>query len=263
MIWLRIPVYASICFSAWVIIRLLSLHLHRVYLVFCGFLAFELLSGVVAAINAALGSPIDYRLLWVTLAPPEWILTLWTIYTLLDAVLDKLPGVLSFSKRLLRIVFLISAVVAFGIALALLKFNVIDASADMLAQAAAVGITLERTIGILALLVLIAILGFVLWFPVQMPRNLILFCSGLVVYFLFRTGSAFGDALLPPNQAAVISTASLIVLPACYVYWALSITLKGEKTIVAIGHGWSMGAQAQMIRELEDMNAALLRSGRR
>jgi hypothetical protein len=118
-------------------------------------------------------------------------------------------------------------------------------------------------VDILALLLLLAILSFVLWFPVQMPRNLIVFSAGLFIYFVFRTASDVSDAFLPQTAVDNLSNVSIVVLRICYIYWALSITASGEIAAVRIGHSWSAPAdQDQVLRELEKMNAALLRTSR-
>jgi hypothetical protein len=259
MFWTRVLIYVGIVLGVWVIVHLLRLRLHRVYRLFCVFLIFEVLSRAIVSLNGLLHFSADYRILWLAVAAPGWILETWVVYALLEAVLANLPGVLSLSLFLLRVSFVVAGVAAIGVVLHLAQSE--PASLGRLARAALLGIQVERAVGVLALLVLLGISLFVLWFPVQMPRNLLAFTAGLTVYFLFRTAAVLASSFLQPGAVDVLREVTLVVLPACYVYWALSISAKGELMRVRVGHSWSTPANRQsVLNELEKMNAALLRS---
>jgi hypothetical protein len=64
--------------------------------------------------------------------------------------------------------------------------------------------------------------------------------------------------MLAPGIAANIATASLVVLPACYAYWALTINRTGEEAPVSVGHVWSPSQKERLLRRLEEVNASLL-----
>ncbi len=261
MISTRILLSIGIVLGLCVIVRLLSLRLHQVYRLFSAFLAFEVASTTAVMLGGVLHLRFDYRVVWLALAVPGWVLTLWMVYALLDAILANLPGVLSFSQFLLRIGFVIASAIAVVLVIDLSR-SAPPVHGEM-GRIALYGLLIERTVSVVALLVLLGISLFVLWFPVQMPRNILLFSIGLTIYFLFRTASILGAAFLPALAERDLREITLVVLPACCAYWMLAISAKGERSKIRVGRSWASPANRQdVIRELERMNAALLRGGK-
>lgn len=250
----------SIC----LIIRLLALRLHSVYRVFCIFLAFDILSSSVAFYELFAHNPhLDYRLTWLGMCVVGWALTLWMVYAFISAVLHSVPGVLKFSRKLLNYIFPIA------IALSALSFRPeyaasgASAFSDPIDHAVGVAIVLERVIATIAVLVFTAILIFVLWFPVQMPRNLARFSMGLVVYFGAEIALLLVRSYFSHDALNIVNTGISFVLSACYIYWGLFITKEGERVSVRMGHSWRKHEQKRLIGQLEALNAALLNAGRR
>lgn len=258
MNWLQVPVYLGPVLGVAVIIRLLRLRLHRVYQVFCAFLAVEVVAGAVIWMSAALRLQYDYRVIWFALAPFSWVFTLLTVYALLGAILDQLPGVLSFSQFLLKISFFVAGGIGAAVAIQVTRGGPAVHGLWMKAVLFAVG--MERAVSLIAVLVLLGIEAFVLWFPVRMARNLFVFSAGLTVYFLLRAVSVLGLGVLSHQQETLLSNITMSALTLCYVYWLATITARGELTEVQIGHSWSSEAQESALRELERMNTILLRS---
>lgn len=253
----------DIALAITLIFRLLSLKLHRVYSVFAVFLGYDLLQSAVDLVESALADPrIDYRVSWMIMRPPAWILYLWMVHALLAAMLLKLPGISRISSVLLNGVF------AGATILALLTtvpeyLNRDGGKLDPVARAVVIGLALERAISIAAILVLLGMLTFILWFPVQMPRNLALFGAGFVIYFGAKTALLLMLTYLPhfyQENRNLISVAISFVLAGCFAYWTCFIDARGEATQVRPGHGWAAGQQLQLLGRLEAMNAALLES---
>ncbi len=174
------------------IARLLTLRLHKVYRVFCAFLVLDLIASFHCFLEALIHDPrLDYRLTWIGLRVVAWILSLWMVYGLLHATLEGLPGILRFSRKLLNITFL--SVMVLGLLTVRAGYGEFRKSFFRAGYVIRIGravketFDLERVISTVALLVLVLILGFVLWFPVQMPRNLAVFSAGFVVYFAAKT----------------------------------------------------------------------------
>jgi len=183
MNWVLLSQYADIFLAAVLIIRLLSLRLHKIYLIFAVFLGYELLQSVVGLVEFGMPNPpMDYRVTWMVMRPPAWVLSLWMVHALLTAILRKLPGISRLSKSLFQGVFLGAA--ALALLTAMVEYlNHGDLFKVLLDRAVVIGLALERATSIAAILVLLAMLIFILWFPVEMPRNLAIFSSGFVVYF--------------------------------------------------------------------------------
>jgi hypothetical protein len=247
------------------IFRLLYLRLHSVYRVFCLFLLYELLASSVFLYEIlAHDARLDYRLTWIAMRVTAWVLSLWMVYALLTAVLEKLPGILRFSRKLLNWAFPIAIVIALLTISPEYSASGLSDSVQPIARAVGVAFILERVIATVCVLVLLGILGFILWFPVQMPRNLAVFSLGYVIYFGSETALLLIRSIWPQqNLNGAISVATSFVLSACFIAWLLLINKKGEAVPVRIGHRWQLQEQKRLIGQLESMNAALLRAARR
>ena len=245
------------------IIRLLALRLHSVYRVFCAFLIVDLFSSLAFLVEKFVHLPLDYRLTWMTLRPAIWILCLWMVYALLDAMLANLPGILRISRKLLNFAFLAALILAFFTGLPEYYASSLSGSSSALARGVGATFVIERVIFMAAVLVLLAILAFILWFPVQMPRNLAVFSVGFVVYFSTITALLLMNTYWPGTDLRLVSDIATFTLAGCYTYWLIFINHAGETRPVRMGHSWGPAEQQRLIGELEAMNAALLRASRR
>ena len=245
-------------------IRVWGLGLHRVYRVFCIFLVFDVLTSSLALwVQLQQPKGWDYRVVWLILTPIDWVLYIALVYVLLSALLAKFPGVLSFSRKVLHFSFLTGAVI--GIVTARPEFLSYERTRHVQALArilAAVAIA-DRVVSMTAFLALTATLIFILWFPVQMPRNLAVFCVGLVVFFAARTGMWIIYSWGPHINSAFVNTVVLFVLSGCLLYWLIVINKAGEQVPTRIGHSWNAAEQQRLLAQLEAMNATLLRAARR
>jgi hypothetical protein len=264
MSWSPVVQLASDGLSVVLIVRLLILRLQNVYRVFCAFLLFELLASLITFVERAIHNPqLDYRLTWIPLKVIGWILSLWVVYALLQATLTSLPGILKFSRKLLNFTFVLAVLIALWTAKA--EYAVSSASSLLTPVGRAVGVTLvlDRAVCTVALLVLIGILGFVVWFPVRIPKNLAVFSFGLLIFFAARTVSLLTWSFWSPESLRVVSDLNMLVPGLCCAYWAIFITGRGEQASVRIGHHWQTREQERLIGQLEAMNASLLRAARR
>lgn len=261
MPWNGIALCANDVVGSVLVFRLLSLRLHRVYKVFCAYLIFVLLSSSIAFAEAS-AHVLDYRVTYLVVAIGTWTLTLGMVYALLGAILARLPGILKFSRYLLVIVFLVATV--FAVVSARKEFHSDKTSHGdwSLDLAVALASPMERVVTTVSLLALLAIQGFILWFPVPLPRNLVLFSIGFVFNFVCETVLLIIRGLLPPSAAAIIDPVNLFVLSACFTYFALVITSAGESIPMRLGHIWQRSEQERLFRQLEQINGVLLKSVR-
>ncbi len=268
MIWTRVAEVTSDILTVVVIVRFLSLSLHHVYRIVCAFLAFDLVFSLVGHFEVFLHNPkLDYRITWILLSVIGWALSLCMVYGLLQAILQTLPGILRFSRKLLNVTFISVVAVTLVTTRVDAAFSgptgFLSGIVDPVGRAVRVAFDLERIISTVALLVLLFILGFVLWFPVRMPRNLVVLSIGLVVYFAANTALMLTRGLWSEETLVLVSNVITFILSACYACWAIAITREGETTPVRIGHSWNAGQQERLVSQLEAMNAALMRGARR
>jgi hypothetical protein len=267
MNWSRTAQYVSDILALFLIIRLAAIRvrLPGLYRVFVAFLALQLLDSLTSLALYAFYRELhlDYRLFWMSLQAVAWVLSLWMVYALLSEILKSLPGILRFSRVLLNVIF------ALAVLLALLTvFPEYSAAGGakfphLISRVLIAFFAMSRAIATAALLVLACILAFILWFPVQMHRNLAVFSVGLVIYFASKVGLLLARSYLSPQNSHLLSTAMAFVGAACFAYWFVSITVQGQAVNVRWGHSWRLEEQRRLITQLESMNTALLRSAAR
>jgi hypothetical protein len=243
------------------VVRLLSLRLHRIYKVFCAYVVFGLLSSSIYFLDRYLRI-LDYRISYIVVAIGTWVLTWWMVYSLLEAILARLPGILRFSRILLWAVFALA--ILLGIVSARSEFKLAQShyGVGSLRFAVAASIVWERVVTTVSLFALLAIQAFVLWFPVQLPRNLVFFSIGFVFNFVCEAILLVIREHSPTAAAAVIDPANLLVLSASFAYFAVAITPAGESIPMRIGHRWHPAEQERLVQQLADINDVLLRTAR-
>lgn len=247
------------------VVRLLTLRLHRVYRVFCAFLCVQFLGSLIDVIEAGLspGQYPDYRITWIVLQGIVWILSLWMVYALLRDVLAGLPGILRFSRKLLNGIFLAALVIALWSAHAEYTVSKANLYVTPLGRIVGAMFVLNRAICTAALLALLTILCFILWFPVVMPKNLAVFSVGFAIYFSATGASWLTWSLGSGANLRILDDVAMVILSLCYAYWIMFITAEGESIPVRMGHSWHLAEQQRLLNQLEAMNASLLRAARR
>ena len=265
MNWERAAFGLSDVLSVILIFRLISLKLHYVYRVFCGFLLFQVLITSVVFLErfTSLNRLLDYRITWLVMRVGLWTLSIWMVYALLQAILEKLPGILRASRRALNVVLPL----AIGIA-------VVSAGPEFIASGTGrsgsviklllrIALVLDRTIATVALLMLLLMLFFILWFPVRMPRNLALFSLGFIVYFSAKTSLLLLRSFWSHESSRMVDNGVTLILCACLLYWITFLNRAGEITPVVVGHSWQTAQQRKLLGDLEALNASLGRAARR
>ena len=263
--WTSIPVGLSASLSVALVCRLIKLRLYNVYGVFCAFLVFEVASTTLAFLVrfSSLYNYLDYRVFWIGLRVGPWFLSIWMVYALLNAILANYPGILLTSRRVLNGVVPLSLVLAILTARPeYLAFGT-SSSNSLIERTVVVAIVLERVISTIALLVLLLMLLFILWFPVQMPRNLAIFSVGFVIYFSAKTSLLLIRTFLPHQGMDFLTNGVNIILCACLLCWLFFLNRSGELAPVTLGHSWHRNQQEKLISDLESINTALARAGRR
>jgi len=268
--WITATQYATEALALVLIVRLLLLRDKReaVYAVFAVFLAFQLVTSFEYFFFARWFSNLDYRQVWLASTVVGWFFSLALVYSLAKAVLAGLPGVLRFSRILLNVWFPSSIVLALLTVKSEYWVTGAALNADATFRLLIVGHVVDRAISTAALLVLVAILTFILWFPVKMPRNLAVLSIGLVVYFgsktgltLFLTYSAPG--VISRSMSELLSASVSMIGVFCFLYWIVFIDPRGQTSEVQLGHSWRSADQLKLIQQLESLNLALLRNSQR
>jgi len=265
MNWAQIAFGLSGLLSVILVMRLISLRLHDVYRVFCGFLLFETFSQIFIAFErySALGHHMDYRITWLVMRMGYWLLSIWMVYALLRAILQRLPGILRLSKRVLNIAFPLALVIAL---LSAIPEYVASGTPEVLVRVdyfVSVALIFERLLSTIAVLTLLLMLAFVLWFPVRMPRNLAVFSIGFVVYFTAKTMLLLLYSFRSREMPELVDFGVTFILCMCLGCFITFLNRDGERSPVVMGHSWEANRQTQLLNDLEKLNAVLVRAGRR
>jgi hypothetical protein len=202
----------------------------------------------------------DYDLFWCLVTWIGWITTVWLVYSLLIAILQHLPGILRFSLWFFAFSVVVSVVIAY-FTLSPEYGAAGGTSSSLLRRLVAFTSVADQGLSMAQVLAILSILALVLRFPVTMPRNLAAFTAGLSGYLFFRIGYFLLHTYVPffRSSPAFDSIPSYLI-GLCMLYWIFSVDASGEQAQVTLGQGWRSVPKEHLVRQLEAMNAALLRS---
>lgn len=242
--------------------KLFACDLYKPYRAFCCFLIADLAGSFLWLLNRIF-PVLDNRMIWLVDRVVVWCLTFWTVLALLNAVLKNYPGILRLSRRVLHITFalivivsVISAIPEYASASSVLEQGKIY-------RALAASFVIERIVFSISLICLLSVLGFLVWFPVEVPRNLAVFCVGFVVYFFVAISVLIANNYQSSGLVRFVNITANSVEAACLAYWFVSISKSGEVVQSHLGHARSRPDSRRLMAQLETLNEALVRSSRR
>lgn len=162
------------------------------------------------------------------------------------------PAVASFARRTVLAAMAMAAIVA-------LSGITLD-STILAGQSRAVHrfATFERSMNIVILLFLLLISVLLLWFPIRVRRNIVVYISGFV---LFSASRSFGLLLynLRPQDARLTSTILLGLTLLCLLIWIVGIEPEGELATATPGYRRNPETMQRLSHQLDSINAALTR----
>ncbi|HUO31426.1 MAG TPA: hypothetical protein VMU80_19540 [Bryobacteraceae bacterium] len=246
--------FVQLAATALLVGRILVSGLSSRYRVFWFFLIFEVLrGGTIAFLNS--GSNI-YQKVWVLSEPVEWVLYVWVVLEIYSRVLEDYVGLATVGKWAL--------IVAVGVAL-LASGLTLTAPSQHTGQGHLMQYyyVAERAVYFSLVVFLLTILGILMQYPITLSRNIIVhstvfsvyFLSGTVIYLLL---SARGFYLM-----RVVEYASLAVNLAALGAWLALLNPAGEVRKVRLRPAWMPGREEDLVNQLNQLNAALLRATRK
>jgi hypothetical protein len=242
------------------LIRIYFLRLQGVYRVFVIYLIAEIVGPLAYAVLQK-AVDFDYRIWFLLSRPLYWFLYIAMVYALSQTVMRSVPGVYRLSRKVLQWSFIAAAVA--GMAVFVLGGTTYT-SGGSLHFLVILARSLERSFTLTALLLLAGVLGFLLWFPVQVPKNLAVFSGAYLVFFAVTVATLFAGDFFPKGDSAkFISRAIEIISAVCYIWWLVTLDKAGEQQPVRIGHIWKPAEQANLMTQLNAINDALLSGSRR
>ncbi len=179
------------------------------------------------------------------------------IVELFSIVLRSYPGIASSGRKFIWLAF--SLAILLSAWFAALHPESRPGMFPVLAQY----LLISRVVAFTLLFFLALLLAFLFWFPIQLSRNVLVYAGGYCVYFASRAITRFAENLFGPQQIHLFSTISIIVVVGCLVIWLVLLSARGEQQDVTIGHRWSPAEGQLLVRQLESINATLLKAGRK
>lgn len=254
--------YLELTFGVLLLAKILASGLGGVYRAFCWFLAADLAGSLLWVANRATYY-VDYRFIFVLDRLVVWVFTCWTVLALLAAVLKNYPGILHLSHRVLRVTLLIFLVI--GVATAIPEYAKATSYSyeDWISRSVTLSLVMERVVCSVSVLWLIAVLSFLLWFPIEIPRNLAVFCVGFVVYFIVATGGLLAQSFWSVQLRKIASITASSAEAACLAYWFLFLSKAGEVRRSRLSLRLDRQSNERLIAQLETLNRSLVRSSRR
>jgi hypothetical protein len=227
------------------IARLWSAGLYREYPYFFSYLLADLLQSVILSFIPFKGAAYPY--FWLVTEAIIVCFFVLIIGELYRVVFREFPGIASISRRY------ITVTIALAILVSLLLLRVEQAPAGLVSTF----FVFERAIVFSLVLFILLVTTFLVYYPVPLNRNVVVYSIGYAVYFLTKaTGlliRTLGHYVMPQ-----IATVLLIVASACLLFWLLGLNRRGEQRTVVIGHKWKAEDEQRLLAKLEAINANLL-----
>src|SRR5271170_4105589 len=277
------------------IVRLIHLNLQGVFRLFVFILSADLLALCLTFALKIEGFWVryrpDYRVVYALYSALELAITACIVFALLRSIMIRFPGILKLSRRILAVTVLLAFSIGVILVVAQAKLDkpteekarkeektkhrdaerqelgtkdAVSPSAkdDQLFNSVYQTLTIDQTVSSVLLLTLVSMLLFLLWFPVDIPRNIAIFSAGYIIFFTVKSLTLFlryfSPAALPHISVSILSISGV-----CYLYWMFFLTPAGETVPVRIGHRWKPQEQERLLGQLGAINATLLRSARR
>ena len=241
---LQVLALAALCVRMW------WTRLYRVYSYFFVYLLLALLQTVVAPffpIRSAL-----YLYVWMA---SEAVVVALYVLVVLEAyaiILRDLAGIAGAARQYIKVA------IACAVAVSLLLVGLEKAPATIPQYF----LVCERAI-ISSLLVFVMLsLIFLVYYPVPLNRNAVIYSVGFAIYLLVKTIALFA-ANLRNSLWHQLDTALLGFSAACLLFWVLTLGPAGEVKTVVVGHRWDLEEEKRIVSRLKAINESLLRTAKK
>ena len=249
LLWYAAPVI--IVLLLW---RLARLGLLMEYKALALYLAFSAVRSILL-IAISYRNPL-YAPVWVYSTPVLWLLSVLVALEIYGMVLKQYRGLSVLSRRTLAIALGLSAAGAVAFASAGFKFAGEDYPWLRVVS------LLEQTVSLALFFFLLAIALFLLWYPIPLKRNVIVYSYGYSTLLFTVVAAHAIRNLLNPDYVRPASTGMLGVYVLCLGLWLGALSLQGESEVRSAAIPRGAEAEQRLLEQLGAFNA-LLESGRK
>jgi len=227
------------------IVRIWSTGLHRIYPCFFGCLVANLMTFAILPFVSYTGRA--YRYFWMATEGVVLCFYALVVAELYQVVLRELPGIASVSRRYLKVAFVIAVFVS------LLLLSVEETPRNYVWTF----LVFERAVSFAVLLIMLLMAAFLVYYPVPLNRNVIVYFIGYAVYFLFKA-SALLIRTMGHYVLHQITNVLMAVFSGCLLFWIIGLNRRGELRQVVVGHKWNLQEEEQILAKLRQINSSLL-----
>jgi hypothetical protein len=237
----QIAALVTLCLRMWLA------GLHRVYVYFFSYLVLELLQSLIPVLV-----PLHSRLYRdAFVASQAFIVAFYALVVLelYSKVLGDLTGIANLARRYIQII------LALAIGIALLLLGLVKSKATVTGYLN----TFEQTVMASLVVFVLLVTLFLVYYPVPLGRNIIVYLMGYVIYFLTREAVEL-VINLGHHWIRVVSSLEMTVSVLCLTFWIMTLRREGETRRAVVGHQWNPADEQRLRAQLDAINASLLRS---
>lgn len=222
--------------------------LHKTYPFFFSYLVLEFLQALIPVFV-----PLNGKLYMDAYVYSQRLIVCSYIFVILElysVTLRSLEGVANLARRYIKIVLVIATLPS----LLLLR---IEKMPDTLTGRLFI---LERPIMSTLLFFVVLIAGFLVYYPVPIGRNVVIYLTGYVAYFIAESASILFLNNLGHVFNRWLGDATMGISVICLMFWLFGLNRRGEEKNVVMGYHWNPADERRLLGQLETINASLLRS---
>jgi hypothetical protein len=222
--------------------------LYKIYTGFFGYLVVELLQMLVP-LFVSLNSPM-YRVYYVVSQALVICFSALVILELYSIILRGLAGIEKVSRRYIKVTLLLAILIS------LLPSRLEKTSNTLTGYL----FVFQRPIMSSLFILILLIAGFLVYYPIPIGRNVLVYLVGFAVYFI-ATGTTVFIRNLGHYWGRPMSDVYMGVYFTSLALWLFALSRSGETKRVVVGHLWNPSDEGRLLAQLEAINASLLRSG--
>lgn len=184
----------------------------------------------------------------------QWILDVLITLDLVSAITKRYAGIMTAAR--VAVTVCLSIATAAAMLTSMLDFSRSPATYPMISMFQLV----DRTISFSVLAFLGLMLIFLLWFPIRLSRNTVVYAAGFMLVFAARFSTAILSNLLGYSPFILLSALQVGVFAGVLILWLARLRSANERDDTVIGHRWNLKEEGRLIAQLETMNESLLRT---
>jgi hypothetical protein len=242
---LQIAALAGLCLRIW------WSGLYRTYVYFFGYLLLALAQSAVLPFL-----PLRSRLYLNGWMVTEGLIVCFYALIVLENysnILREVAGIASVAQRYIKLT------LAFAVLVSLLLVGIEKTPATVPQYF----IVCDRVVMSSLLVFVLASLSFLLYYPIALNRNVVIYSIGFAVYLISKAAALFAANLGLRGWDREINAACVGASTACLLLWLFTLSRRGERKTVVVGHQWDPKDEKQLLSRLQAINESLLRGSKK